>query len=548
MPPASLTSSTRTWIPEEITGSHWAFLGAVLLVLVPLGFQNYLLFHTLAEVVSIVVAAAAFAVAWCAYPFSRNHFLMYFGIVLFWSGALDLAHALLYKGMNVFPGTGANEPTQVWIATRYFQAAGFLAAPWFLDRPLRRTHAFVFFGAVASAVFVSIMRGVFPDAFIEGTGLTAFKIASEYAVIAMFAGGIGVLWRRRELLDRTVLMIVSGAMGALIAGEFMFTLYVDVYGITNLAGHLFKLAGYWFIYWALVGFTVEQPLRMMARTASTYDAVPEAIVVVDRSGILREANRAAADAMGAEPANCVGRDVHPLLHPADLDRLQCPVCAAIELGRRTTLPEVESKCDWRWYEFTLSPIGRADVPAGMVQVRRDVTERHRVKRILEESERRFRSLTENSTDLIAVLDREGVITYASPSIAHIAGYDSAEIAGRKFLDFLHPEDVPTATREMSSMLQNPGVPIAAELRYRHKTGAWIVLASLSKNLLEDPTVNGIVVNARDVTKRKEAERRLYEQLDELGRFQRVSVGRELRMQELEDEIARLKDKLISGVH
>lgn len=237
----------------ELQRSHWPLVVAVVLLLVPLRLQEELLFHTIAETVSIVLAGAAFRAAWRAYPYSRNDFLMFLAIVLFWSGALDLVHMLLYKGRTQLDIGHADPATQLWIGTRWLQAAGFLAAPCFLARSLNRVNAFSVFAGIAGALVVLVLAGMFPLAYVTGpTPRGAFKVGSEYLVAALFGLALLFLWMRRARLERPVLVLVLSAIAVLMATELVFRLYIDIEVISNVVGHLLKVAGYWLLYRAIL--------------------------------------------------------------------------------------------------------------------------------------------------------------------------------------------------------------------------------------------------------------------------------------------------------
>jgi diguanylate cyclase (GGDEF)-like protein/PAS domain S-box-containing protein len=120
---------------------------------------------------------------------------------------------------------------------------------------------------------------------------------------------------------------------------------------------------------------------------------------------------------------------------------------------------------------------------------------------LRESERRFRALVENGSDLVVVIDAQGIITYVSPSITHVDGYQPGELLGKGFAEFIHPDDVSTAIADLSALISNPDRLYARQLRHRHKEGGWIILETIAKNALDDPAINGIVINSRDITER-----------------------------------------------
>jgi PAS domain S-box-containing protein len=123
---------------------------------------------------------------------------------------------------------------------------------------------------------------------------------------------------------------------------------------------------------------------------------------------------------------------------------------------------------------------------------------------LEEKEKLFRSLIENASDSITILDSAGIIRYESPSIERMLGYTPAEIQGRSAFDFVHPEDQQRVWESFQNALHRPRrKPVA--YRATHKDGSWRFIESIGTNLLDDAAVNGIVINSRDITDRKQLE-------------------------------------------
>jgi PAS domain S-box-containing protein len=123
-------------------------------------------------------------------------------------------------------------------------------------------------------------------------------------------------------------------------------------------------------------------------------------------------------------------------------------------------------------------------------------------------ERRFRSLIEHSLDLIAVIDSEGILRFQSPSTATVLGYRPEELVGRSVLELIHPEDRPRALALFQEGLPVPRFTSTFEARVQHKDGSWRSLEARAYNLLDDPDVAGVIVSARDVTDRREAEQQL----------------------------------------
>ncbi len=124
---------------------------------------------------------------------------------------------------------------------------------------------------------------------------------------------------------------------------------------------------------------------------------------------------------------------------------------------------------------------------------------------LRESEARFRAMIEKNADGIALLDREGRITYCSPAITQILGYDAKDLVGKVDPSRIHPEDRVRVMEELQTLLCNPGMSASIECRVRSKEREWLWLDMAGTNLLHDPDMQAIVINLRDKTARKNVE-------------------------------------------
>ncbi len=120
---------------------------------------------------------------------------------------------------------------------------------------------------------------------------------------------------------------------------------------------------------------------------------------------------------------------------------------------------------------------------------------------LSESERRFRSMVENGSDIISILNADGSRRYVSPSIERILGYKPESLAGTSVFENIHPDDRQRITQAFAQVAEGRKT-ISAECRIGHRNGSWRNIQVLGKNFLDDPAVAGIVLNARDVTERK----------------------------------------------
>lgn len=139
----------------------------------------------------------------------------------------------------------------------------------------------------------------------------------------------------------------------------------------------------------------------------------------------------------------------------------------------------------------------------------ELEQRQTTELALRESEQRFRSLIENATDLIIIIDINYNFQYVSPSVQKIFGEKSSEFPGRDFFTNIHPDDLPMVNHALEKAIMSP-ITSQPPLEYRLKdsTGAWHILECVITNLLTDPTVNGIVINSYDITRQKTAEKQL----------------------------------------
>lgn len=341
---------------------------------------GYLLAHTIAEVFSIVVAMTAMVVATTSRHFTRNHFAVFVSVAIGWCALLDLLHTVAFKGMGLLPVDSANPATQLWIIARLVQAGALLAAPFMLTYRVAVTRLHVAFGLLGLLLVLSVAGGTFPDAYIDGQGLTPFKIYAEYLVIAMLAVSLVLLWQRRQLMPRQMLLGMTASLLAMMASEWAFTHYVSVIGQANLPGHMLKIYAYWFVYMALVQSTLTEPFAMLSRAASTYDAIPVPTFVVGPDGVIQQANASAGRKFGRPAAWFVGQGTHALLHDERVPAHACPLCR--HLGRHgPALEALLSLPGDQFAECHVAPfIPSGDAWTAWVMVVRDVTERERLKR------------------------------------------------------------------------------------------------------------------------------------------------------------------------
>jgi PAS domain S-box-containing protein len=189
-----------------------------------------------------------------------------------------------------------------------------------------------------------------------------------------------------------------------------------------------------------------------------------------------------------------------------------------------------------WVDTTIVPfLNERGKPYCYVAIRYDITDRKEAEEELRRSEERFRSLVQNSSDVITVTAADGTILYQSPSIERVLGYKAEDLLGANALytPEIHPDDLAGRREILTDLRARPGGVASDEVRMRHADGCWRVIEWCGSNLLEEPAIGGIVCNYRDITERKEAE----SALSEVREAERNQLARDLHdgvLQELMD--------------
>ncbi len=257
----------------------------------------------------------------------------------------------------------------------------------------------------------------------------------------------------------------------------------------------------------------EGKLESCAAYRSVLDAVSDLVVLVDPSGEVTYVNAVAERVLGVDTESLVGKSLAGRVHHDDADAVESLLSTSNDDDDRLrTEARVRTDDDeWRWLEFARAARSPASLD-GVVVTARDVTE---LKRVTE----RFRHLVETASDLLVLLDGNGVLQYAAPAAGRVLGYDHGDLVGENLLAYIHPDDRETVVEELHRGLAEPGYTATVEHRFRTKSGEWRWLESRGRSLPDDLALEGnIVVVTRDITDRRRREGQITAQNERLERF------------------------------
>jgi len=240
------------------------------------------------------------------------------------------------------------------------------------------------------------------------------------------------------------------------------------------------------------------------------------VVQIDNDQIVQYVSPSGLSTFGYAAEEVLGHEHLEFVHEEDrvtADRLVRQALAG-GAAERSELRTRTADGAYIWVEVVGNPLrdnlGRI---VGGILAFRDITERRRAEDAIRRSEAHFRSLIENATDIITVIDLQGTIYYESPAIERFTGFTAAETVGRSVFEFVHSEDAGRVVEALRFTLANPGTPAIVRFRFRRRDGSYIVLEAVGHVHAWDEPKLAIVVNSRDVTERERAE----EQIRKLSR-------------------------------
>jgi len=199
------------------------------------------------------------------------------------------------------------------------------------------------------------------------------------------------------------------------------------------------------------------------------------------------------------------------IHPDDRDEIRLHFKKILKTGQPRRLHYRLNVSDRkpRWVESRWHLITGVDGNSRLiVVVSHLITKSKLPHQQVSENVKYFKSLVENISDALLLVNRLGTILYASSTNQKVTGRGFKELAGHDFTEWIHPEDADRVREQFNRLRENPGPTVSMEFRLRHTDDTWRWMEGVANNLMQEPSVQGIVINYRDVTERKKSEEEL----------------------------------------
>lgn len=254
--------------------------------------------------------------------------------------------------------------------------------------------------------------------------------------------------------------------------------------------------------------------------------------------------------LGYGSGELLGVHALDLVHPEDQGVAQA--AGSIATNTDEGLPSLRLRRKDGAYIYVASRTSNTlqdPIAKGIVVDRRHITQRKQTEGPLHESEKRLRALLRNSLGVVTILDPDGTIRYASPSVERVLGYGFEDLIGQNALDHVHPEDKQRVRTMVAATVQGGAPTVSAEFRFRHANGSWRHLEGVGTNLVDDPSMRGVVINSFDVTERKRTENELQRSLDALLAIYEAGhiLGSTLEAEEIGSRLLHLMQRISESV-
>ncbi len=234
------------------------------------------------------------------------------------------------------------------------------------------------------------------------------------------------------------------------------------------------------------------------------DTISDSMLIFNpRTHRILDANKRAVQVYGYSREELIGMELKQLTHDVSgyLEGVDC--------GHSVEVPHFNKAGESLQFLASLCTIDYCGREA-VLSINHDIRERKRIEAAITAREKQMRSLVESISEIVALINAEGTITFISPQVERVLRYAVEEVKGKNVFDFIHPDDRERAMAEYSKTLKDPGEAVPSVLRLRTRAGQWVPFEIIANNQLRDPDMGAVVFTARDLRYRREAEKAVRE--------------------------------------
>lgn len=401
---------------------------------------SFLLFHSLAEFFSILVAFSLFTISWNARRFLNGSYFVLLGIAYLFIGGLDALHTLAFKGMGVFSDYDTDLPTQFWIAARYMEGLSLLAVPLIIRKKINPEKTFIFYFAVSFVLAASIFGRVFPQCYIEGVGLTKFKQISEYIICFMLLVTVLLMAGKRSVFEPSIFVLLVGSIILTGATELSLVSYISVYGLPHIVGHILKILSFYLMYRAVVVTSIVNPYDSLfwdlnqsrERLRLFIEHAPTSLAMFDK-----QMRYLSVSLRWLQDYNLGDRDLIGLSYYQVFPDIPEKWKEAHKRGLAGEVVRSEydrfERADGsvQWVRWEVRPWRDAnDEVAGIVIFTEDVTARKEAEEELYRSREWFQTTLGSIGDAVIAADSSGLVAFLNPVAQELTGWTSEDATGQ----------------------------------------------------------------------------------------------------------------------
>jgi diguanylate cyclase (GGDEF)-like protein/PAS domain S-box-containing protein len=328
--------------PQRLSRNHAVFAPVTIVIfggLFLLGLNNFPLFHSLVEIIYIMIATAVMVVAWNSLLLSEGSYITLIGVAFPFIAVFILLHLLSSNEIQLFPSADLNRSNQLWIAARGLFAGTFLATALLAQRRVRVGLVAAVYLAVAAGLLAAIWAGpVFPPMASAGTAETSAMRLSEAGFALVLAASALVFARQRRLIDTRVFILIQITIGISLVSEVVSAANPGQNRLEDVIVHLTEILAALMVYMTIVRSGLSVPYTRLFNSleqrevelkrerdfvTAILDTADALVVVLNKNGRIVRANHACQEITGHSFEELRGRTIWKIgLLPGEVDQVQ----------------------------------------------------------------------------------------------------------------------------------------------------------------------------------------------------------------------------------